>query len=80
MINLLPHYRVHIPNSLAIAAALVLVISSVVGFKANQEVFTSGQESTHSVKTNNSETSNISDSVEPKSRGLNIGSLLFRRG
>jgi hypothetical protein len=32
------------------------------------------------VKTESSENNSISDSVEPKSRGLSIGSLLFRRG
>jgi len=80
MINLLPHHRFHIPNSLAILAALLLVVSSIVGFEANREAYSSGQENGNSVKASSTETDSISDSVENKSRGLNVRSLLFRRG
>jgi hypothetical protein len=80
MINLLPHHRFHIPNSLALFAAFILIVSSVVGFETNQEAYSSGPENGHSMKTDSSETGSISDTVEHKSNGLNIGSLLFHRG
>lgn len=80
MINLLPHHRFHIPNSLAILAALLLVISSIVGFEANQEANSTSQENGISVKAGSTGTDSISDPVENKSRGINVRSLLFRRG
>ncbi len=76
MKNLLPHRRLQIPNSLAMLAAVLLLVTSVVGFKTNQEVFTSEQNSTPSIKVD----TDINDSAEHKRRGLNLGLLLFRRG
>lgn len=80
MINLPSHHRVQIPNSLAIAAALVLVISSIVGFDSNQEAGSSERASMPTANANSVETDSISGTVENKPRGINIGSLLFRRG
>ena len=80
MTNLLPHHRLHIPNSLAIFAAVLLLVTSVVGFESNQEVYSSGQEATTSIKANSDSNNSISDSAEHKRRGLNLGLLLFRRG
>ena len=80
MMNLHPHNRFHIPNGLAMFAALLLLISSVVGFEANQEVYSSGQEIMSSVKAKNAENDSINDAAEHKRRGLNLGLLLFRRG
>ena len=76
MMNLRPHRRVQIPNSLAIFAALLLLISSVAGFETNQEAVTSGPKTKVSVRTEDS----INNAVKSKSRGLKLGLLLFRRG
>jgi CHASE3 domain sensor protein len=80
MTNLLPHRRFHIPNGLAIFAAVLLVVTSVVGFETSQKINSSGQEATTSMKVNTDTDDSISDSVEHKRRGLNLGLLLFRRG
>ena len=80
MMNLLPHHRLHIPNSLAVFAAVLLMVTSVVGFEVNQEVNSSNRESIISVKAESTEKSRISDSVKQKRRGLNLGLPLFRRG
>ena len=80
MMNLLPHHRFHIPNSLAIFAAVLLLVTSVVGFETKQEINSSGQEATTTLKVNTDTNEGISDSAEHKRRGLNLGLLLFRRG
>ena len=80
MMNLLPHHRFHIPNGLAVFAALLLLVTSVVGFETNQEVFSSGQDVTPSIKVEINTNDSINDSAENKRRGLNLGLLLFRRG
>jgi hypothetical protein len=79
MIKLLKHHRIHIPNSLAMLAALVLVVSSVVGFETRQEVYSSAQASTPSAQADNTGTDSIGNSADAKPRGISIGSLLFRR-
>ena len=92
--NLLPHHRLHIPNSLAIFATVLLLVTSVVGFETSQEkvrpgtgreaglgqINSSGQEATTSIKVNTDTDDSISDSATHKRRGLNLGLLLFRRG
>ena len=80
MINLLPHHRIHIPNGLAIFAALLLLVSSVMSFEAKQEIFSSIQEVTSPVKVDAADNDSINVSVERKHRGLNLGLLLFRCG
>jgi len=80
MMNLLPHHRFHIPNSLAVFAAVLLLITSVVGFETSQEVSSSGQQSIISVKAESAEKPRIGDTVKQKRRGLNLGLPLFRRG
>lgn len=74
MIKPLKHQRFQIPNGLAIVAAVVLVVSSIVGFDANREVHSSSQVA---VQTDSTGTDSISKTTEEKSRRLNIGSLLF---
>ena len=76
MMNLLPHHRIQVPNSLAMFAALLLLISSVAGVESNQEAVSSGQETKVSAKADNT----INNAVKGKSRGLKLGLLLFRRG
>jgi len=94
MMNLLPNRKFHIPNSLAMIAALLLLVTSVVGFETNREkvrlqssreaglgqTYSSGQEATTSMKVNTDSNDSISDSATHKRRGLNLGLLLFRRG
>ena len=80
MMNLMPHHKFHIPNGLAMFAALLLLITSAIGFEANREAFSSGQESTSSVKVETDDNSNIDKTVGHKRHVLNLGSLLFRRG
>ena len=76
MLNLMPHNRIHIPNRLAIFAAVLLLISSFAGFDNDRSVHSVDAEATPSVKVDNSG----SDTTEHKRRGLNLGLLLFRRG
>jgi hypothetical protein len=80
MMKLLPHHRIHIPNSLAIFAALLLIASSVIGYETSQEAYSSGQEITPSANVKNADSKHVSDGIEKKTRGLNLGLLLFRRG
>jgi hypothetical protein len=80
MMNLLPHHRIHVPNGLAMFAALLLLISSVVGFETHQGVYSSGQEATPAIKVDTNANDNIDDSGVHKRRVLNLGLLLFRRG
>ena len=79
MLNLRPHRRLHVPHGLAIFAALLLIGSSIVGYEASQDVYSSSQETRTSAKVENAETDRINDAVEHKSRGLKLGLLLFRR-
>ena len=76
MTNLQPHRRLRIPNSLAMLAAVLLLVTSVVSFNPDQEVLSPGQKAIPSLKVD----TNINDSAENKRRGLNLGLLLFRRG
>jgi hypothetical protein len=79
MMHLIPHNRIHIPNVLAILAAVLLLISSVAGVKTNQEIYSSGQEIKSSASIESKEDDSINDAVENKRRGLNFGLSLFRR-
>ena len=80
MMNLRPHHRVHIPNSLAIFAVLLLLISAATGFETNRDAVSSGQETTVSAKVGNNGNKSVNSVAKSKSRGLNLGLLLFRRG
>ena len=80
MINLLPHHRLHIPNSLAMFAAILLLVSSVVGFKSNPEMYSSSPEINPAPKVENVESNSINDAASNKRRGIHLGLLLFRRG
>ena len=80
MMNLRPHHRIQIPNTLAIVAVVLLLITSTTGFGINQEANASGQQITNSVKADSTGNENINTSASKKSRGLSLGLLLFRRG
>ena len=79
MMNLLPHHRLHIPNGLAIFAAIMLLVTSVVGFGGSQDTYPSGKDMTASTIAKTTDNTDMNDSVENKRRGLKLGLLLFRR-
>jgi len=80
MMNLRPYHRIHIPNTLVIVAVMLLIISSVGDYGINQDANASGQQTTNSVKADNTGNESINTTASKKSRGLNLGLLLFRRG
>lgn len=79
MLNLLPHHRRHIPNGLAIFAALLLLASSVTGFESKQQGYSSSQETMSPTNVEASDGDSINDAIENKRRGLKLGLLLFSR-
>jgi hypothetical protein len=74
------HYRIKVPNSLAILAVLLLLISTAANLGAGREASSSGQDTIMSAGADNSASDNIQNASKSKSRGLNLGLLLFRRG
>ena len=80
MLNLTPHHRIHVPNSVAILAVLLLLISAAANIETGQNEVSSGQESSVSTKAESAESDRVINTAEKKSRGLNLGLLLFRRG
>ena len=79
MLNLTPHHRLHVPNGLAVLAAVLLLVISAANFNSSSETDPSGAKASHAVTAESSETENIDDGIVSKRRGLNLGSLLFRR-
>jgi len=80
MLNLRPYHRAHIPNSLAIFAVLLLLISTVAGFESDREANSPGQETNISTAAENTSNDGVDNTANNKSRRLNLGLLLFRRG
>jgi len=80
MLNLRPYHRHQIPDSLAIFAVLLLLISAVAGFEPNQEVNSPGQETIISAEAENTSNDSVNNATGNKPRRLNLGLLLFRRG
>lgn len=60
-------------------AALLLLISSVVGFGGNPDMQSSGQDINSQVKAESASGDGEIDAATHKRRGLNLGLLLFRR-
>ncbi len=79
MLNLTPHHRLHVPNGLAVLAAVLLLAISAANFNSGSEADRSGAKASHAVTAESSESESIDDGVVSKRRGLNLGSLLFRR-
>ena len=79
MTHLLPNHRIRIPNGLAVAAALLLLASSVVGYESSQDIYSSGQGVAPASNVDTSDNDGVNDAAEHKRRGLNLGLLLFRR-
>ena len=80
MLNSTPHRRFHIPDKLAMLAALLLLVISIANFNSESEVYTSGADTSPAVKVESTDNDSINDATEHKRRGLNLGFLLFRRG
>lgn len=80
MLHLTPHHRLHIPNRLAVLAAVLLLITSYAGYQSNQDADTSVMNSAPSATVNSDDNDKVNDAVTNKRRGLNLGLLLFRRG
>lgn len=79
MMNLKRHHKFHIPNMLAIYAAMLLVVTYLLGFEGDRDVYASSPEIISSANVDSANTDKVNDSVEHKRRGLNLGLLLFRR-
>ncbi len=79
MINLIPNHRLHIPNGLAVFAAILLLVSSVVGYESNQDVYPSGQGVAPSTKVESADNDVINDADQHTRRGLKLGLLLLGR-
>ena len=80
MLHMTPHHRLHIPNGLAVLAAVLLLITSYAGYQSNQDADPAGMNSAPSATVNSDENDKVNDAVTNKRRGLNLGLLLFRRG
>jgi hypothetical protein len=65
---------------LAMFAAMLLLITCLVGFEGDRDVYASSPEIISSAKVDSAKSDKVNDSVEHKRRGLNLGLLLFRRG
>ena len=80
MLKLSKHHKFHIPNGLAVAAAVLLLLSSVVNVNTDSDIQADGTDSAPSAQIESAENNKINDSAEHKRRGINLGHLLFRRG
>ena len=80
MLHITPHHRLHIPNGLAVLAAVLLLITSYAGYQSNQDADTAGMNSAPSATVSSDDNDKVNDAVTNKRRGLNLGLLLFRRG
>jgi hypothetical protein len=80
MLNLRPHHRIHIPNSLAVVAVLLLLIVSAANFVSVNDGVSPDQENSISTSTGSAASDNVINASGKKSRGLNLGLMLFRRG
>jgi hypothetical protein len=79
MLNLLKHHRIHVPNGLAMFAAILLLASSAIGYNATQDSQTPDRQIVTSAEVETSQSDMGGDAVQQKRRSLNLGLLLFRR-
>lgn len=80
MLNLTPRHRIRFPDSVAVLAILLLLVCSVAKIETGQDTVSAGQESSIATKADSAGTDRVIDTAEKRSRGLNLGLLLFRRG
>ena len=79
MMNLLHRHRAHIPNGLAVLAAIMLLVTSVYGVKSTQSTESRDQQTVAAATTDTGGNTAGEDLGAKKRRGLNLGLLLFRR-
>jgi hypothetical protein len=80
MLNLRPHHRIHIPNSLAVVAVLLLLIVSAANFVSVNDGVSAGQASDIPASAEGASNGNAINASAKKSKGINLGLMLFRRG
>jgi hypothetical protein len=80
MLNLTPQHRIRIPDSVAVLAVLLLLVCSAAKIESGQEAISAGKESNIATKADSTGFDRVIDTAEKRSRGLNLGLLLFRRG
>jgi hypothetical protein len=80
MLNLTPQHRIRIPDSVAVLAVLLLLVCSAAKIETGQEAVSADQESSIATKAESAGIRRVIDTAEKRSRGLNLGLLLFRRG
>ena len=78
MMKLELQHKFHIPNYLAVFAAITLLLSTTVDLESSGEVYASGTDVAPAVNTKTED--DHSDAAEYKRHSLNLGLLLFRRG
>ncbi len=79
MLNLRPHHRIKIPDLLAVFAVILLLVSSVAGIGTSQNTIASDQETMISANAESPVSDDTDNTNIKRSRGLNLGLLLFRR-
>jgi hypothetical protein len=80
MLNLTPQQRIRIPDNVAVLAVLLLLVCSVAKNETGHEAVSADQGSSIAVKADSTGIGRVIDTAEKRSRGLNLGLLLFRRG
>lgn len=80
MLNLTPQHRIRIPDNVAVLAVLLLLFCSAAKIETGQEAVSAGQASSIATQADSAGIDRVIDTAEKKSRGLNLGLLLFRRG
>jgi len=73
-------HRVRIPNTLAIAAAVMLLASSVADHGQGTNAYSSAPENKPATEASNPDNDGIDNAAKSHRRGLNLGLLLFRHG
>ncbi len=76
MMKLFTRHRLRIPNQLAMLAAVLLLVSSVVGYESQQTASSSAPEAIPAA----TKRVDSDDTARRRAKGLNLGLLLFRRG
>jgi len=80
MLNLTRHSKFQVPNTLAVIAAILLLVSSFTGMSSNPESDASGLGPASAVRVESADNDSIDKTAEHEHRGLNLEFLLFRRG
>ena len=79
MLNLAPHHKIHIPNGLAVLAAILLLLSSAINTNSDAEIQLSGTDPAPVAQLESSKNNSVNTAAKHKRRSINLGHLLFRR-